>query len=476
MLPTIHIGLLVVTVFVALCDGQHPNIVFIVADDLGWNDLGFRNKHVISPNIDKLAGMGMILDQSYVQPVCTPSRTAFMTGVYPFKVGQQHLAMLPAQPSCAAMDKVILPQKLKENGYSTHMLGKWHLGFCKWECTPTYRGFDSFYGYYNGQVDYYNYTILNGTDFRDNKQPIRPKEYSTFEYAKRADEILRTHNKSQPLFLYYAFQSVHEPIEVPKSYEDKYSWIKNEGRRKYLGMVTALDDAIGNLTESLKQAGLFDNTLIIFTSDNGGWPQFFGNNYPLRGSKISVYEGGTRASAFVSGKGIKNPGTTYKGLMHAVDWMPTILSAAGVKQDSSIDGIDMWDSLQNNNPSKRTEFIYNLDDKTPELTGHAAIRMGDYKLIEGNPGLYHGWYPPPEDESILDTDQFNEIPLVPQLYNLKEDPNEHNNLFWKEREIYKKLNSRMEEYKKDMVPADYPGNDKKSAPSDYGGYWTPGWC
>ncbi|XP_052090818.1 arylsulfatase B-like [Mytilus californianus] len=352
-----------------------PHIVFIVADDLGWNDIGFHNPDIISPNIDKLAYGGMILNQSYVQPVCSPSRNSFMTGVYPFKSGLQHFVIMPQQPACAPLNQTFLPMELKKMGYATHIIGKWHLGFCKWECTPTYRGFDSFYGYYNANEDYYNYEVDKGSDFRVDKKAEKPNVYSTYAYSQRADEVIGGHNKNQPLFLYLPFQSVHEPIEVPQIYENMYSNIKNKGRRQFSGMVTALDDAIGNVTQSLMKYGLYNETLIIFTADNGGWTAFSGNNYPLRGGKLTVYEGGTRAVQFVHGAGISKSNYTFNGMMHAVDWMPTILAAAGGGSVPGIDGINHWPDLQDGIPRHtRTEFIYNLDDSTVPVNGKAAIR------------------------------------------------------------------------------------------------------
>ncbi|XP_041378172.1 flavin-containing monooxygenase 5-like isoform X2 [Gigantopelta aegis] len=297
----------------------------------GWNDIGFHNPEIKSPNIDKLATEGVILNSSYVQPLCSPSRSAIMTGYYPFKMGLQHWVIFPYQPVCVPLNITLLPEKLKELGYSTHMIGKWHLGFCSWKCTPTYRGFDSFFGYYNADEDYYSHTVDNYLDFHENKIPAWNYNgtYSTNLFASVATDIINRHNKSRPLFLYLPFQAVHEPIEVPKRYEDMYPNIQNEGRRKFSGMVSALDEAVGNVTSALKQNGMLDDTLIFFTADNGGWIPYYGNNYPLRGGKLTVYEGGTRAVAFINGRGLKKPGTVYDGMMHAIDWMPTIIAAAG---------------------------------------------------------------------------------------------------------------------------------------------------
>ncbi|XP_022329100.2 arylsulfatase B-like [Crassostrea virginica] len=458
-----------------------PHILFIVADDYGWNDVGFRNPDVITPNIDKLARSGMILDSSYVMPVCTPSRNSFMTGHYAYKSGLQHLVILPQQAACAPLNYTFLPQKLKELGYATHAIGKWHLGFCKWECTPTYRGFDSFYGYYNGAEDYYSLSVAGGKDFRDNKTPVNATgEYSTYLYARRAKSIIMEHNVSQPLYLYLPFQSVHEPLQVPDKYSNMYAKVKTKSRRTYLGMVTAMDEAIGNITETLKKKGIFNDTLIIFTADNGGWTTYGGNNYPLRGGKATVFEGGTRATAFVTGAGIQKSNYVYPGIIHAVDWMPTVLSAAGGSPDPNMDGIDQWDSLRTAGESKRSEFIYNIDDLKPEICGHAAIRMGDYKLIDGYPGFYQGWYKPDQvDHRHYEELTVNETrPFIDKLmlFNLKDDPNEHVDLSKKHPDIAAKLKGRLEEYHKQIVPANFPENSKSSAPENYGGFWTPGWC
>ncbi|XP_061179842.1 arylsulfatase B-like [Saccostrea echinata] len=458
-----------------------PNILFIVADDYGWNDVGFRNPDVITPNIDKLAHSGMILQSSYVMPVCTPSRNSFMTGHYAYKSGLQHIVIFPEQATCSPLNYAFLPQKLKELGYTTHAIGKWHLGFCKWECTPTYRGFDTFYGYYNGMEDYYQLSVAGGKDFRDNKTPVNATgEYSAHMYARRAQSIIMDHDMTKPMFMYLPFQSVHNPLQVPDHYSAMYPNVKTESRKTYLGMVTAMDEAIGNITNALKTKGMFNDTLIIFTSDNGGWVTYAGNNYPLRGGKTTLFEGGTRATAFISGAGIQKTNSVYNGIIHAVDWMPTVLSAAGGIPDPSLDGIDQWDSLRTGGESKRTEFVYNIDDMKPENCGHAAIRMGDYKLIDGYPGYYQGWYKP--DQVVKENHE--EAPAnvtfpfadTMMLFNLKDDPNEHVDLSKKLPDVVSKLKSRLDSYHKQIVPADFPPSSKSAAPQNYGGFWTPGWC
>ncbi|XP_025083095.1 LOW QUALITY PROTEIN: arylsulfatase B-like [Pomacea canaliculata] len=467
-------------------DAKPPNIIFMVADDLGWNDVGFNNPDIISPNLNKLAAEGVILNQSYVQPVCTPSRNAFLSGYYPFRSGLQHMVILPQQAVCAPLNRTFLPQELKKLGYATHAVGKWHLGFCNWNCTPTFRGFDTFYGFYNGQEDYYAYEVLNATDFRDNTVlNISQKGiYSTFVYQERLREIVANHDTSLPLFLYLPFQSVHEPLQVPDEYKKMYPNLKTDGRRTFSGMVTAMDNLIGNLTQFIKEKGMYDDTLFIFTADNGGWTQFYGNNFPLRGGKVTVWEGGTRAAAFLHGWGLQKTGSRYNGMMHAVDWFPTIITAAGGEvKDKDIDGMSMWEAISTFGPSPRTEFIYNLDNSSLPLQGHAAIRQGDFKLIKGFPGLYSGWYPPDQEydpqsdlEAYSNMLKYQDIRGIARLYNVKDDPTEHVDLAKQMPDVVQRLEERLNDYMRQYVPPNFPANDPAGNPNNFHGAWTPGWC
>ncbi|KAK3105238.1 hypothetical protein FSP39_020441 [Pinctada imbricata] len=477
---------LVLCICLSYCQGKPPHIVFIVADDLGWNDVGLHNPDIKTPNIDKLARDGVILNQSYVQPLCSPSRHSIMTGYYPFKAGLQHLVILPWQPVCSPLQFKFLPQRLKDLGYATHMVGKWHVGFCSWNCTPTYRGFDSFFGYYNAQEDYYNHSWYNGLDLRNNTKVVRDLNgtYSLYAFEKRAKEILNNHDQSTPLFLYLPFQNVHDPIQVPKQYEDVYPNIKSDGRRKFSGMVSALDEAIGNITDRIKELGMYEDTLFAFTADNGGWIQYFGNNYPLRGGKFTIYEGGTRVIAFMTGVGLKK-GTQYDGIMHAVDWSATLVDAAGGTPPTDGDGMSQWKAISGGAEPPRNELVYNYDQHLNPVQGHAAIRIGDWKLIDGYPGQYPDWYKP---DTVYDLPDFNKpekyfrdyIKMNKsryQLYNLKDDPTEHNDLSKQYLDKVRELSARLNELTKSAVKPNYPDiPDPKSLPSRFGGAWSPGWC
>ena len=320
------------------------------------------------------------------------ARSALMTGYFPFRTGFQHRVLQSSQAVCLP-DQLILPELLKQNGYATHMLGKWHLGHCKWECTPTYRGFDSHYGYFTGGEDYYTKIRFGqGFDFRSNRKIEKEAagNYSTFQYSQKTVEIIHDHNQSKPLFIYLALQSVHNPLQVPDEYVNMYKNISVNERRIFSGMVTAMDDAIGEVVEALKESDLYNNTIIIFSSDNGGTPVFGGNNYPLKGSKFTLYEGGTRVPAFVHSPLLAKSGQTYDGMLHIVDWLPTIAEAVGMNYtNDDQDGVSQWSAINSLGKSSRDFFIYNID----MFRGNtAAIRMGDYKLILGNPGHPMGWY------------------------------------------------------------------------------------
>ncbi|CAL1533543.1 unnamed protein product [Lymnaea stagnalis] len=426
-----------------------------------------------------------------------------MTGLYPFRLGLQHLVIYRGQPVCVPTNRTFLPQVLKQQGYATHMIGKWHLGFCKWECTPTYRGFDSFFGYYNSMEDYYNKTYDNGYDFRDGKDVYRAANgtYSSYLYTERMEQVIASHDQRQPLFLYLPFQNVHEPLEVPKNYSDLYPNIKDEARRTLSGMVTALDDAVGSVVAALKKKGLYEQSLIVFTADNGGWVTYGGNNYPLRGGKFTVFEGGTRSVAFVHSPMFGQKGFRYDGLMHMVDWFPTLVEASGsTYTDPDQDGVSQWSSLQTfSTPSKRQEVVYNLDLSIDPIQGRAAIRVGDFKLVAGFPGLYPDWYKPGQITSdalanishlahqISDTGHINwsgvsetliamEPPIFCYLFNVTDDPTESKNIYDKHPDIVQQLEARLAYHKTRYVPPDFPPYTPEADPSRFGGVWTPGWC
>lgn len=454
-----------------------PHIVVIIADDLGWCDVGWCSPNLPTPSLNRLASEGVLLNASYVQPSCSPSRSAFMSGRYPFHLGLQHETIVAGYPHFLPDDKPILPQTLKSLGYATHAIGKWHLGFCDWRYTPTRRGFDSFYGFYNAAEDYYNHTTKDGYDFRDNERvDFSAKDsYSTHLFADRAVKIIREHDASRPLFVYLAFQAVHGPEQVPKSYVERYcSHIPEPNRQLKCGMIAALDEAVKNVTLALQQSGLADSTLLLFTTDNGGPVNEFSSNWPLRGGKTKVWEGGTRGVAFLHApKLLKKSGYTYNELIHFVDWYPTFVEAAGGGRVRNIDGVSQWSNLLEGSPGPRKEFIYNID----EVDQIFAIRLGPYKLIDGYPGSPDGWYVSAEmanAKSVLVSTKKVRTDYL--LYNIDLDPLEKNNIVHSSPDIFKKLKARLDRYRKSLVPS-VKGKFVQSAnPALNNNIWSPGFC
>ena len=219
---------------------------------------------------------------------------------------------------------------LKKSGYSTHIVGKWHLGFCNAKYLPTNRGFDDHFGYWNAAQDYFTHGNRPYDMWDDMRVAWEANgTYSSKLFQNKATKIISEHDKSKPLFLYLPFQSVHGPLQVPTQYKHMQDKSVNKDRRTFLGMITAMDDAIGNVTQALKNKNMMDNTIIIFLSDNGGITHFGGDNSPLRGQKFDVLEGGTRTVAFVHGPGLVQ--RTEQRMMHVVDWYPTIMAAINSK-------------------------------------------------------------------------------------------------------------------------------------------------
>ena len=317
----------------AIGNESPPHIILLLADDLGWGDVGYQGSRIATPNIDRLARTGVRLNQFYAQPVCSPTRGALLTGRYPIRLGLQCGVVRPWAEHGLPLNERTLPTALKEAGYKTAIVGKWHLGHNKPEFLPLKRGFDQQYGHYNGALDYFSHIRDGGHDWHKNDRRNGDKGYATDLLGREAERIISEHDKSRPLFLYVPFNAPHTPLQATKKYLEMYSDWPNKKRATYAAMATCMDAAIGQITTALKENEFpSDNTLIFFCSDNGGIPQF-GSNRELRSGKGTLYEGGVRVPAVMVWNGRLAANKIVNDPMHIVDLYPTLLKLAGVDQN-----------------------------------------------------------------------------------------------------------------------------------------------
>lgn len=390
-----------------------PNILYIVADDLGWKDVGFHGSDIRTPNIDKLAATGARLESFYAQPMCTPTRACLMTGRYPLRYGLQTAVIPSSHKYGLSTEEHLLPQALKEVGYTTAIIGKWHLGHGDRKYWPKQRGFDYQYGPLIGELDYFTHQQHGVIDWFRNNEQIKEDGYSTTLIGGEAVKFITAHDSAKPLYLYLTFNAPHTPYQATEPYLEQYKHIADPSRRAYAGAVTAMDDQIGLVLAALEQKKMRENTLVIFQSDNGGTfnPMFAGeldmskikipcDNGPYREGKGSLYEGGTRVCALANWPGRIKPGVVDQ-LIHVVDTYPTIAALAGAStaKCKPLDGLNVWDTIATGAPSPRKEIVYNVEPF------RGGVRQGEWKLV---------W------RSLL--------PEATELYNLATDPSEKNNL------------------------------------------------
>jgi len=373
---------------------QRPNIVFILADDLGWADVGFHEAEIETPNLDRLARESVRFRQHYVMPTCTPTRVGLMTGRYPSRYG----VTSPAYGKIFDDDTITLAEALRRGGYTTHISGKWHMGSAP-NYTPRKYGFDSSYGYFDGQIDPYVHDYKNGVlSWHRNDQPLEEKGHATDLIASEAIRVIESKH-DQPFFLYVTFSVPHTPLNEPPEWTARYEGrIAEPSRRWYAASVTHMDHGIGRIVDALDRQGLRRNTLLVFVSDNGGqrsWSSdkeyqgryagkphpVLGNNRPLRGWKGEIYEGGVRVPAVANWPGVLTAGELDMPL-HIVDWMPTLCALTGCApgRDLGWDGSNVWPAISGGPaPAGPRSFYW----KTPNAAG---VRRGDWKLIVGKDG------------------------------------------------------------------------------------------
>eukprot|EP01060_Flectonema_neradi_P027624 TRINITY_DN37220_c0_g1_i1.p1 TRINITY_DN37220_c0_g1~~TRINITY_DN37220_c0_g1_i1.p1 ORF type:complete len:511 (+),score=127.35 TRINITY_DN37220_c0_g1_i1:63-1535(+) len=448
---------------------QLPNLILMLGDDVGYYNMGFteNNPEAYSPNMDELAAGGVQLRRHYVYKYCSPTRSSMMTGRLPIHVNQQN----PGE-SGGGVDLrfTMLPAKLKEAGYSTHHVGKWHLGATFIENVPVKRGFDTSIGYLQGSEDHFTQKTPAGIDLFENLEPAYGQNgtYGAYIYTTEISKLVDNHDKSKPFFLYAAYQNTHFPYEVPDSYLNSSI---DPTRRTYQAMVRVLDESIGNLTAALKRNDMWDNTLMIYSADNGGASAIEGcasNNYPLRGSKHTDYEGGVRVGAFAAGGLIPQEmaGKKIEGYIHVADWYATFSKLAGLDPEDNqqgvpdIDSLDVFDLITGKNAtSPRTEIPLSVNHENilGFPTGQGLIQ-GEWKYVVGNENAGI-WMSPTYPNSSTECGNFHD-PGCPNgcLFNIINDPTERHDLSQSQPQIFNQLKTRLSEIAKTVFQTGWPAN------------------
>jgi arylsulfatase A-like enzyme len=407
---------------------QKPNFLVILVDDVGWGEFGFQGaKDIPTPHMDSIAASGIRFTQGYVSgPYCSPTRAGLMTGRYPTRFGHEFNST--ARRGGLVASETTIAQRLKKLGYATCAIGKWHLGGGA-EFRPMQRGFDEFYGTL-ANTPFFHPTQFVDSRISANVQPVTDDTfYTTDAYGDRAADWLERH-KSEPWFVYLPFNAQHAPLQAPQKYLDRFVSIRDNQRRTFAAMMSAMDGAVGRVLQKIRQLGQEENTLIFLVSDNGGpTRRTTSSNGPLRGFKATTWEGGVRVPFCVQWKGTLPAGKTYDLPVIQLDILPTCLAAAGAEIDAAwkLDGVDLLPYLTGKNTTRPHETLY------WRFGNQWAIRHGDWKLVVGNGGG-------PE----------------PGLYNLATDLSESNDLFATQSAKARELQALWDKWNAEQAPASVP--------------------
>ena len=424
------LAILILSPLPCSAEPPRPNVLVILVDDLGYGDLSsYGAKDLQSPNIDQLIESGMRFNQFYANcPVCSPTRASLLTGRYPELVGVPGVIRTHANDSWGYLDPQadLLPEVLQRVGYETAIIGKWHLGL-ESPNLPNERGFDFLHGFLGDMMDdYFTHRRFGQNYMRKNEKEIDPQGHATDLFSDWACDYLQSRvDKTSPFFLYLAYNAPHTPIQPPESWLDavtqRESGIK-EKRAKLVALIEHMDAGIGKVVQKLQDTGLAENTLVVFTSDNGGQLRAAANNGDLRDGKQTVYEGGIRVPTCVVWPGHIRSGSVSPFVGATMDLFPTICAAAEAEITDPIDGITFLPELLGDEfqPPKRDLFFHRREGnmRYQGLTIQ-ALRRGDWKLVRNSP------FAPME------------------LYNLATDPRESTDLAKRESKRVRELSEAM---------------------------------
>jgi len=501
----------------SLASSSRPHIVFVLVDDWGWNDAGYHNinsSEIVTPTVDKLVKEGIDLDRHYVYHYCSPTRSSLQSGRLPVHVAwvnDDPNMVNPKDPvsgfSGIPRNMTGIASKLREAGYRTHATGKWDAGMATWDHTPMGRGYETWFGYYHHANDYWTQQVASSgpvacgpmVDLWNTTGPALDKNGTAYEeemFTNNTLHILDQHNVSEPLFLFHAFHQIHTPLEVPAEWEKRFSTILNADRRKYAAMVAYMDHALEQIVGKLKSRGMWDNTLLVVSSDNGG-PTYYmpkigfggASNRPLKGGKLSDWEGGVRVNAFVSGGAVPKSkrGTVLTDFIHVSDWYVTFCAIAGISPADDraakaslppVDGIDHSNLLLGDaapGTGNRTEIHHSV----------RALTQGHWKLITGGymdesrrfpmGGPWIGWSDYGDGwgfQAVRSTYAALKNCGKGCLYDIFRDPQEQHDMASEEPAVLEKLKARLDALNQGVFLPDRGKADKRSC-SFWDGFYGP---
>ena len=421
----------------------------LIADDLGFGDPGFRGGSARTPRLDALAAEGLELPRFYTQPVCTPTRASFFTGRRPERMQLHDAALLPWATKGLPAEEVTLAERLRDAGYATRLVGKWHLGHARRAHLPNAQGFERFTGALFGG-DHYTRMHLGGYDLQQDGARLEREGYSSSLFADELVRAIETRDPARPLFLVGAFTAVHDPYQAPPELVERYAGLERPRLRVYAAMLEALDASVGRVLDALERAGIARETLLVFFGDNGGVRRV-GRNEPLRGAKTDVFEGGIRSPALLRWPGVLPRGARSEQVIAAADLFPTLLRAAGLPAQAPgaprLDGVDLLDALRSGRPRAREPLFFGVRDlHGPDY----AVIDGRHKLVRLAPRKR------PRSEARLEL-----------LFDLGADPNEERDLARERPELRARLSLALDAWLRGR-PSPLGGNPRSAPPG-----WSP---
>ena len=481
-------GLLIILFTALVTDADsRPNVIIMLADDLGWADVGYHGGDIDTPSLDRLAAEGVQLNRFYTTPICSPTRAALMTARNPIRLGVAYAVILPWDPNGIHPDEYFLPEAFLEAGYQTAMIGKWHLGHSQQTYHPNERGFEHFYGHLNTEVGYFSpFSNQGGSDFQHNGVTIEDEGYETFLLGEEASRYIRDRDKGRPFFLYIPFLAPHTPLEAPNGLIEKYSninrdlpparsqqtdgtrtmsklMLRESARPLYAAVVDAMDQAIGQVLTTLDEEQISDETIVLFFSDNGGAAYSTGgaNNAPLRGGKGETFEGGIRVVSLLRWPEQLEARGGMNSIMTVMDVFPTLMDAIGIEPGSHYpwDGRSLWPAIKEGRDQPRRDDVFFISETPIYGQIMTTVFNEEWKLVQ-------------EIEQGQVT-----ITVTPHLFNIQDDPNEHINLAAKYPDIVADMSRRAIEWR-----ALYPISGTRSqlvappgwrAPRDWASYPVP---